>query len=162
MSANGKGKGTVHRMPGVRCALYAEGHCLYEERLNPEFEAAWRCTELLRYTAMYDQLLDQAERFSLTGDAMQGLWEKRIASAGPPGSGCDCYAPRRTGCPGCGGCGGGKDGNADGTASQEAGSGNVGMEFVAALDCRYAERVSCVLRMPVCDGMCERFVLRAD
>lgn len=145
----------VVRLPGVRCVHYAGGHCLYDERLNPDYEQAWQCTELQRFSDMYDTLLEQAERFSLTPQAMHGMWESRVASVVPPGAGCEQYAPKG-GCGGCkgGGCGGD---DAEGDTDRHDVAADMGAHFVHMMGCRFAWRSACVLRMPACEGVCRHF-----
>lgn len=195
-----KKQSQILKMPGVHCALYAAGHCLYDERLNPQYESGWRCTELLRYMELYDTLVDQADRFTLSNSEMVALWNKRIAATPPPGECCPSYAPRHTGCPGCsksagacsagGGAGdasaepnakGGKTADqklcsdADSSADESADENDadvlsgahqddvrreMGIDFSSALGCLFAMDSACVLRMPVCDGVCGRFERR--
>ncbi|UZP68149.1 hypothetical protein N1030_04005 [Desulfovibrio mangrovi] len=164
----------VLRMPGVHCALYAAGHCTYEERLNPGYEGEWRCAELLRFMAMYDALLEQADRFSLTEDEVTSLWEKRVAATRAPGEGCSAYAPRSSGCPGCrkpsGACASdrsaGKAHEAPSVSAECVGQEEVVcafpvQDFSSVLDCVHGLGSACILLMPRCDGVCGRFIHRS-
>lgn len=167
MHLQGKAPMNVLRMPGVHCALYAAGHCLYEERLNPGYEPQWRCAELMRFMAMYDTLLEQCERFSLSEEEVASLWEKRVAATRAPGDGCPTYAPRTGGCPGCrkpaGSCS--SQGNtSDGSfAPEQTMNGDADttfpvQDFSSVLDCARSFGSACILRMPRCEGVCGHFV----
>ncbi|MFV0350152.1 MAG: hypothetical protein ACK5JO_16385 [Halodesulfovibrio sp.] len=149
----------------MHCALYAAGHCLYDERLNPGYEPEWRCAELLRFMAMYDALLEQCERFSLSEEEVASLWEKRVAAARAPGDGCPTYSPRSRGCPGCRKSSCSSKNSAgdnsllpDGNADDESGSAFPVQDFSSVLDCTHSLGSACILRMPLCEGVCARFV----
>ncbi len=162
-SGDAQGKASsqrVVRMPGVHCALYAVGHCLYEEWLNPGASSDWRCPELSRYLAAFDTLLEQAERFSLSSEAVAGLWESRSAEMPPPGSLCTNHAPRTGGCPHCAGC----SPDSEACGPEESADRILALRgnMSGGMDCRFALDASCVLRMPPCEGVCSRFRSRTS
>jgi len=162
LSSDKTARSAVLRMPGVRCALYAAGHCMHEERLNPGLETRWHCSELVRYVAAYDLLMEQGERFSLSMDELGGMWQRRCATMPAPGAGCPAFTPRGGGCKGCGG--GGRKQDENGREADDGGAADrpdaAFTDLVAAIGCIYSMDHACVLLMPECEGMCQRFVPR--
>ncbi|EGJ51297.1 hypothetical protein Desaf_2995 [Desulfocurvibacter africanus subsp. africanus str. Walvis Bay] len=73
-----RNRAIISRMPGRECAYYAQGHCIYEERLNPGFQTGFRCVVLTRWEDEYDQFLDQAEVFQLDDETAGRIWDKRF------------------------------------------------------------------------------------
>lgn len=68
----------VRQMPGKACRFYRLGRCLYEERLNPGLNLAWRCAVVRRWEEEYDDFVQRAEVFGLEDEAAGTIWEKRF------------------------------------------------------------------------------------
>jgi len=71
-------RGNLVRFPAVGCRHFHQGRCLYEERLNPGFHTAWRCSVLTRWESVYDEFLDRAENFGLSETELGVLWHRRF------------------------------------------------------------------------------------
>ncbi len=130
------GRGRLMRLPGIHCRFHEAGHCAMDETMNPGLNEDWRCGEEQRIVRAYDHFLEQAETFDLSSEQATAVWERRLAAMPPPGGLCPDYAPPPR-CPSCtgGGCGGETD----------------------WLDCTHFREGVCVLLLPRCDGVCERF-----
>ncbi len=130
------GRGRLMRLPGINCRFHEAGHCAVDETMNPGLNEDWRCGEEQRIVRAYDHFLEQAETFDLSSEQATALWERRLATIPPPGGLCADYTPPAR-CPSCtgDGCGGETD----------------------WLDCTHFREGVCVLLLPRCDGICERF-----
>ncbi|MGX7948402.1 hypothetical protein [Oleidesulfovibrio alaskensis] len=136
--------GTVCRMPGVACDFYVSGHCLYEEELNPGLDESFHCTEIVRIVAAYEELMNRADGFNLSGDKAFNVIFRLMEGVPPAGSACEEYRPE-VGCRGCGGCAGEED---DGAPE--------------SIDCTHSLGGLCILRLPACEGVCRRFRFRTE
>ncbi|MEG6507120.1 hypothetical protein [Nitratidesulfovibrio sp. 1201_IL3209] len=137
-SASSGGRGRVMRLPGIRCRFHEAGHCAVDETMNPGLNEDWRCGEEQRIVRAYDHFLEQADTFDLSSEQATALWERRLATIPPPGGLCADYTPPPS-CPSCQSC-------ADG-----------GCDEADWLDCTHFREGVCVLLLPRCDGICERF-----
>ncbi len=135
-SAIAGGRGRVMRLPGIHCRFHEAGHCAVDETMNPGLNEDWRCGEEQRIVRAYDHFLEQADTFDLSSEQATALWERRLSTIPPPGGLCADYTPPPS-CPSC--AGGGCCGEAD------------------WLDCTHFREGVCVLLLPRCDGICERF-----
>lgn len=117
----------VRPMPGDACRFFRQGHCLYEERLNPGYQRAWRCRVLLRWEGEYDDFLQRAEAFRLEDAPAAQLWGKRFAGLLREGINCPRFV-----------------------------AGGVG----EVLDCSLLLGDVCLAELPVCEGVCRRFLPR--
>ncbi|EPR42172.1 hypothetical protein dsx2_0099 [Desulfovibrio sp. X2] len=70
----------VRQMPGNACRFYRHGRCLYEERLNPGYNASWRCAVVRKWEEEYDEFVQRAEAFGLEDETAGSIWEKRFQS----------------------------------------------------------------------------------
>lgn len=129
-------------MPGVACDLYIAGHCLYEEDLNPGLHEQYLCAEVARIVAAYEELVSRADGFTLGNEQAFNVIHKLMDNLPPAGSLCSDYRP-------AGGCGGCRNCGAD--------SGDASMEII---DCAHALSELCVLRLPMCEGVCKKFRFR--
>lgn len=127
--------GRVLRLPGIHCRFHERGHCAVEETMNPGLNDGWRCGEEQRIVRAYDHFLEQADVFDLSVEQAATLWERRLTSLPPPGGLCPEYTPPVR-CPSC----------ADGCGGEEG-----------WLDCTHFREGACMLLLPRCDGICERF-----
>ena len=130
------GRGRLMRLPGINCRFHEGGHCAVDETMNPGLNEDWRCGEEQRIVRAYDHFLEQAETFDLSSEQATALWERRLATIPPPGGLCADYTPPAR-CPSCAGGGCGDDAD--------------------WLDCTHFREGVCVLLLPRCDGICERF-----
>lgn len=120
----------VQKLPGVHCAFYQQGHCLYEEHVNPGDHIEWTCSEITRFMQEYDEFVDRADRFSLDDDRAARLWESHEAELPPAGALCSAYSSDM-----CKQCAGGDN----------------------LTDCCYELNLICILKLPVCAGVCRRY-----
>ena len=92
----------IRPLPGTACRFHIRGRCLYEERLNPGWNRAWRCRVLLRWERAYDTFLDQADNFVMEPATAKGIWENRLQRLMRLGHGCPDFEPggkdEMTGC----------------------------------------------------------------
>ncbi|SDL13000.1 hypothetical protein SAMN05660337_2191 [Maridesulfovibrio ferrireducens] len=79
---------TISKMPGHMCRFYKKGKCLYDELLNPGYNAELRCKILVGLEDEYDKLLRQAEAFKLSAEVVSELWDLRIAEHRASTGGC--------------------------------------------------------------------------
>lgn len=128
--------GRLVRLPGIHCRFHEAGRCGVEEAMNPGLHDGWRCGEEQRIVAAYDRFLEQAETFDLSSEQATALWERRLAALPPPGGLCAHYTPPSR-CPSCPGGGCGEEGD--------------------WLDCVHFRAGVCVLLLPRCEGVCDRF-----
>ena len=131
--------GKISPMPGVNCASFFKGRCLYKERMNPGLHEAWRCRILLQLEEEYDRFLEQAENFSMNLRTAMNIWERRaedIMGWKPP---CADYSPL-------------------GPELAEASEDERPED--AVLDCARYWLGLCLLRLPACSGICPLFSLR--
>lgn len=137
--------GHVLSFPGHSCRFYASGRCLYEERMNPGLEQRWRCRVLHAWAEAYDQLLDQAEVFSLEDEMAMAIWRKRMVELAPPGQWCAdyIYAPDQ-----------------DPPFAPLNVSWNPYQEMVT-VECLHGVEDMCVNALPICHGVCPSFAPRA-
>lgn len=132
--------GKLSPMPGVNCAFFLQGRCLYEERVNPGLRDSWRCRVLVALEQEYDRFLDQAEHFNLDLRTAMNIWERRaeeIVGWKPP---CDAYACR------------GPEVQVD---------GENGRPEDAVLDCVHYWLGLCLPELPACAGVCPLFAPRS-
>lgn len=141
MKAPGGG-GRVMRLPGIHCRFHEAGHCAVDEAMNPGLNEDWRCGEEQRIVRAYDHFLEQAETFDLPSEQATALWERRLATMPPPGGLCPDYTPPPS-CPSGRSCPSCTDGECGGEADW--------------LDCVHFREGVCVLLLPRCGGVCERF-----
>ncbi len=127
--------------PGHSCRFHAAGRCVLEERQNPGLEQRWRCRVLQAWGKAYDQLLDQAEIFSLDDETAMAIWNRRMQTLATPQQWCGEYVY----CP-----------------DQEEGFPNLhdGEQEVVTVDCLHGLEDLCVLELPICHGVCASFVPR--
>ncbi len=92
----------VRRMPGTACRYFEQGRCLYEERLNPGYNRAWRCRVLLRWEEAYDTFLAQADNFVIDPETAAGIWQQRLGELMRQGHGCPDHEPGGRDMTGCG------------------------------------------------------------
>lgn len=69
---------TVTPLPGKGCLFYRNGHCLYEEMINPGFCAANQCVLLQGLQDAFDAFVDRAECFQLDPSVAARIWEHQI------------------------------------------------------------------------------------
>lgn len=84
---------TVRPLPTVACEFYLQGHCLYEERLNPGLHQAWRCVVWRQWEEAFDSFLTRAEAFRLAEDTAGRIWEKRCAQLVAAARACPDFVP---------------------------------------------------------------------
>ncbi len=88
--------------PASGCAHFILGRCLYEEHLNPGYQAGYRCLALERLQKGYDSFLNQVDAFGLDDARASGLWEKRFLELCREDTGCQDHEPDdRKDFPGC-------------------------------------------------------------
>lgn len=120
----------VQKLPGVHCAYYQQGHCLFEEHMNPGDHAEWTCSEITRFLQAYDEFIDRADRFSLNDEQAARLWDSHEAELPPAGTLCPEFCPDV--CKQC-------------------------VDDGSLTDCRYELNLICILKLPVCTGVCRRY-----
>ena len=140
-------------LPGIHCEFYERGRCLYEERLNPGLHEAWQCAVLAGLVREYDRFLAQTEHFDIDDGTALRILEKRLDSSAVALKGCDRFVPQPCDGPGCPEC----------PASSCRGCGSEdlppqGTDEAFHLACVHALDTVCVLELPVCGGVCERYV----
>ncbi|WP_419787772.1 hypothetical protein [Pseudodesulfovibrio sp.] len=64
----------IARLPGEGCRHFQCGRCLYEEHLNPGYDAGYRCDVLEHWADAYEAFLVRAESFRVEPDAVPELW----------------------------------------------------------------------------------------
>jgi len=70
----------VIRLPAGECAHFVRGRCWYEERVNPGYEASYRCQVLERLENAYDAFLTRADAFALDDKLAVDLWNEQCRS----------------------------------------------------------------------------------
>jgi hypothetical protein len=123
-------------LPGVNCEFYKRGRCFYEERLNPGLHRDWRCQVLLYLEGEYDRLLNQADAFNLDMPTATRIWEgrfRRIVRGVKP---CGEYEPGHV---------------------RDPAGGPMEDEESAVVDCLHGWLGLCLLRLPLCEGVCRLF-----
>ncbi|MEZ6851983.1 hypothetical protein [Halodesulfovibrio aestuarii] len=103
---------------------------MYEEHVNPGDHIEWTCSEITRFMQEYDEFVDRADRFSLDDDRAARLWESHEAELPPAGALCSAYSSDM-----CKQCAGGDN----------------------LTDCCYELNLICILKLPVCAGVCRRY-----
>lgn len=68
----------IARLPGEGCRHFDAGRCLYEEHLNPGYDAGYRCLVLEHWAEAFDEFLLRAEAFRVEQDAVSGLWARQF------------------------------------------------------------------------------------
>lgn len=133
----------VTRLPGVLCRFRLMGRCAYDEMLNPGLHDAWRCPEEQRLLGYYDGFIERVDVFDLPPEEVAALWSRRMERFPPVGALCGRYEAR--------GDEGGEDAeNGDLSATEDA------MHDVL-VDCiRFRDGI-CLLLLPPCEGVCERY-----
>lgn len=92
----------VERMSGEKCSYHTSGFCLYEEYLNPGFEACWRCRVLANWESAFDEFLARAEKFGVTQDVAPELWARQFERLAREAFACERYEyGQTTEMPGC-------------------------------------------------------------
>lgn len=91
----------IRRLPGTDCRYHVQGRCLYQERLNPGYNQAWRCRVVQGWEASYDDFLLRAEAFRLEAATAAGLWESQVERMVRRGPRCPDYDPGGEGVTGC-------------------------------------------------------------
>lgn len=119
----------VIRLPGSGCRHHVRGRCLYEEHLNPGFHEGFRCLVLDGWETEFEDFVDRVEAFGLGQGQAAGLWSRRFAALVAGGRDCPDYRPPSV------------------TSGAEG----------DLLGCAHFEAGLCLLRLPVCDGVCSRF-----
>jgi hypothetical protein len=83
----------ILRLPATGCGHFIRGRCLYEEHLNPGYQAGYRCAVLEKLQAFYDSFLTQADAFGLEESVACGIWEKRLRELCQEDTGCQDHKP---------------------------------------------------------------------
>ncbi|MEF2231047.1 MAG: hypothetical protein V3571_08975 [Pseudodesulfovibrio sp.] len=68
----------IVRLPGCGCRHFEGGRCLYEEHLNPGYQAGYRCRVLVRWESAFDSFLARAENFRVDHSSASALWERQF------------------------------------------------------------------------------------
>lgn len=68
-------------LPGQGCRHWLEERCLYEEALNPGWQAGFRCFVLRRWEQDFDEYVSRAECFGLTTEEAGDIWQQRMSSS---------------------------------------------------------------------------------
>lgn len=121
----------VTPMPGTRCVHYKQGRCLLEERRNPGLHVSWQCVVLAQWESAYDHFLNQAEAFQLEIALATRIWARRLGGMLHQPGQCEEYHPRQ----------------------DEAGE----EQDDDVLACAHAWTGLCLLRLPLCQGICKDF-----
>lgn len=119
----------IQRLPGINCTFYRQGHCWYEEEINPGAHTEWICSEVARFVKAYDEFIDRADRFSLGDEQAVRLWDSREAELLPAGTLCSSYSP---------------------SVCKQCADDNL-------TDCRYELNLICIVKLPACTGVCRRY-----
>ena len=72
---------SLSRMPGAGCEYYRRGRCLYEENLNPGYNAAHLCRELGRLGREFEGFIERAEAFSLEEQKAYEIWRRKLSQS---------------------------------------------------------------------------------
>lgn len=133
----------VTRLPGLYCRFRLAGRCAYDEMLNPGLHDAWRCPEEQRLLRYYDGFVDRVDAFDLTPEEVADIWARRMRRFPPIGTLCTGYMPHDAP-PAL------EDDDVDDTAEDDD------IEDIM-IDCvRFRDGI-CLLLLPACEGMCERY-----
>ena len=93
---------TILRLPGVSCAHYRLGRCLYEENLNPGYDQGLRCKVLISLQEAYDRFITQADVFNLAEHTAAAIWKKRFQNFQGQETSCQDRKPNdKKDIPGC-------------------------------------------------------------
>ncbi len=118
-------------LPGVHCLHYLQGHCLLEERRNPGLHLQWRCQVLREWERAYDKFLAQAENFQLELGLATRIWGERLGGMLQQPAPCEHYLPTPEQLPG---------------------------EDEDVLHCLHSWAGLCILSLPDCGGVCDKFL----
>lgn len=102
--------------------------------MNPGDNDEWACSEVTRFMREYDEFIDRADRFSLDDDKATRLWEGYVDELPPAGAMCSAYNPV--------------------CCSDECGQSSDNDNLT---DCYYELNLICVIKLPVCAGVCRRY-----
>lgn len=130
----------ITTFPGTNCSYFNQGACLFDEFMNPGLHEQWRCKVLVHWESAYDSFLSQADVFSLELGMASKIWEGRLKELMKSAAPCKDYTPwYRT--------------------QLEAGAENE--EFDEdSVACVYSWVGLCVMRLPRCNGVCERYTTK--
>lgn len=115
-------------LPAHTCAYHREGHCLYQEHLNPGYAEHFRCVEVRRIDARFDEFVDRAEAFALSPEQVGSIWNKRFGQLQQDACRCDEFV------------------------RAPAGGARLGL-----VPCARLFGDVCLLRTPVCEGRCRYY-----
>ncbi len=129
---------TITPFPGTHCVHHRKGRCLLAENQNPGLHKEWQCQILSYLERAYDRFLEQADSFQLEIDLATRIWSKRLMDMLRDETPCENFVPLLP-----------EDGRElefelDGVACENSWSG------------------LCLLAMPRCHGVCEKFEPPAD
>ncbi len=129
----------VSPFPGVHCAYFVQGRCLYEESRNPGLNTAWRCKVLAAWEEEYERFLTQAENFDLEIELATRIWQQRLSDLIIGPSPCPDYQPGRP--------------------AVQPGEGDEDEPDIA---CAFSWIGLCLFALPACSGVCNHFAARPD
>lgn len=92
----------IAKLPGEGCRHFEGGGCLYEEHLNPGYDAGYRCRVLEHWAEAYDAFLVRAEAFRVEPEAVSELWARQFQRLARKTFRCERYEfCAGTGAPAC-------------------------------------------------------------
>ena len=121
-------------LPGHGCLFHVRGVCFYPEAASPGHDPAYRCGQLLRLTARWDDFLDRAEAFGLSEELAGRIWNARANEVLYSRRHCPAFCPSES----------------DEALDAEG----------EALGCPYLLRGTCLPALPRCEGICEHYRAR--
>lgn len=128
-------KATVTPLPGTLCVHHRTGRCLLAENQNPGLHEEWRCRVLSGLESAYDGFLVQADNFQLDIDLAMRIWARRLRDLLRKEVPCPAFAPL--------------DWQDNDDEDEEP--------VIDALTCSHAWAGLCLLALPPCLGICEKY-----
>jgi len=81
----------IVKLPGDGCRHFEGGRCLYEEHLNPGYQAGYKCRVLVHWESAFDSFLARADNFSVDPSTAPALWEQHFQRTARKTFKCDRY-----------------------------------------------------------------------
>ncbi len=129
-------KATVTPLPGMSCVHYRKGRCLRGENQNPGLHGEWRCLILTELESAYDDFIAQAENFQLDIELATRIWARRLGGLLQKEVPCQRFTPL------------------DWQDNEEMENAESGRD---ALACAHAWAGLCLLALPPCLGICDKY-----
>lgn len=136
--------------PALSCIHYADGACLYEERINPGLHTEWLCSELQRFSDAYESIEERADAFGIgDGKHFAALVLERFSAMPSMGEICPDFvaAPLEE----------------KGSELRQEPQENVGFFSLLNslnIDCLFSLDGLCRKKMPLCAGQCSHYTAR--